>query len=159
MQPRGLSLLELLVAISLMAVLGSVLLWRTSDTRGATITRATNDLQALVQRGRLEAIARNRQTLLTFNATAETVTLCVENSSPNGSCELTDTVLETWRATQYGLGLDLNSTSFTTPLRWTPVGIPSGLTGTPSARVTSGGLSRNLCVSLAGQVSVRQGTC
>ena len=161
MQGKGLSLLELLVVVALVGILATALLWRTSDARGAAITQATYDLRALIQRGRLEAIARNRQTLLIFSTGAGTVSLCVETSSPNGSCDATDTVLTTWRVARYGQGLNLQSASFGTnnSLLWTPTGLPSGLGGTPGALISSGNLNRRLCLSLAGQVSIRQGSC
>lgn len=144
----GVTLLELLVAVAIIGVVLLISSW-VFDRRGLELTRATSDVQNLLQVSRFEAIRSNQAVSVRF---AEDQVFVDANN--NQTWDSGERRLE---LTDYGSGLELSANlSGSSGFRWSAQGLPiqASSDGFAAGNITLSNPVRGqrLCLSSAGRL-------
>ncbi len=174
---KGFTLLELMTAIAVMAVLLSVGVPSfVQIIRNNRITAQTNELVSALNVARSESIKRGipvsvcsstNGTSCAGSATWGTGWIAFTDSGAAGQVNAGDEVLQVWPAVQGGL--QLNSVVGTAPVsvarnfvQYTSTGMPSPIAATNFSLLKSGApatSARCITVSTAGRISTAQAVC
>lgn len=150
---RGFSLVELLVALAVLGILVGmgVVLFRAPSTRVFT-----NDVRALVQRSRYEAVKRDRPVAIVFDTANQVIESRIATGTSvsdtcSGSQALTTVDAATYR------GISFSTTIPTASLVWLPNGRPVNCSGDPDVAgaitIDGGRNAVSLQVSVGGRVT------
>lgn len=163
MKPRGLSLVEILVVVTIVGIV-LVIAWFLLRRGNAELSRASVEAQSLIQRARFEAIKRNKNVLVDIENGGTRLVAAVDSNntgSNSGTLQADD-------APRWVIDLDsyqvrgitfstINNFGLQSGFRWSQDGLPLQLGG--GAAIAPGGItiavagqSRRLCLSSAGRV-------
>ena len=153
----GLSLVEILVV---MAVLGILLGIGISALRAPEARLFANDLKALVQQGRYEAVKRQTPVAVVWDAGSQSFrTQYVEGSTAVSTVCSSGAVVASKQLSDYRR-VRLGSNGLSGGIVWLPSGLVRGCTGSDlssglTVEITDGQSSRTLVVSSAGAVRLQ----
>lgn len=150
----GFTLLELLVVLGIMGVLMGLGIFM---LRPPSAYLVANDLKAMIQQARFEAIRRNAPVAVVWHGAEQTFTtrLNPEDPAANRACH-GDTILNTKRLSDYR-NVSLRSALTQNGLVWLPSGLGVQCGGglmMNSTRLTDGRTTYSVTISNAGRVRI-----
>lgn len=156
---KGFSLVEAVVILAIIAILCTVAVpGMGSLMRSYRLKSAANDLASLLQLARMTALARNADSVLSFNVSDQTVTLFVDDGASGGTSgdktqnggEATIKTLDI--RNEYSQEITLGSPTFGTTVAWGSRGQPD--TSGSIQLQNKVGRSKQIVLSPSGSVTV-----